>query len=95
MTAASAQVNLTTTARLHLQVQANFWNDAANAWFGAASEFRTLLEHRREKNYYENSEWLDMRNRAFQALKMKAVLLESVARGDSFDEYIWRAKIAP
>ena len=92
MTAISAQVNSTTTA--HLRVQAKDWKDAANAWFGAAGELRSLLEHRGE-SFTENPEWLDMRNRAVHALTMKAVLLESIARGDSSNEYIWRAKIAP
>lgn len=93
MTPTSVHVNLTVT--VDLRVQANHWKNAANAWFGAASELRTLLEHKREEKYYENREWLDMRNRAVHALKMNAVLLESVARGDFSNEYIWRAKIAP
>jgi hypothetical protein len=93
MTATSAHANSETIC--NLRVQANHWNEAANAWLGAASELRSLLEHRGEKNYCENPEWLDTRNRAVYALRMKAVLLESAARGGSSHEYVWRAKVAP
>ena len=92
MTATSAHTNSRTAD--DLRVQAEDWKDAANAWFGAASELRTLLEHRGE-SFTGNPEWLDMRNRAVHALTMKAVLLESIARGGFLHEYVWRAKVAP
>lgn len=92
MTATSVHTNSRTAD--DLRVQAKDWKDAANAWFGAAGEFRTLLEHRGE-SFTGNPVWLDMRNRAVHALTMKAVLLESIARGSSSNEYVWRARIAP
>jgi hypothetical protein len=91
MTVTSAGVNSTTHAN-YIKLQTQAWDDAAKAWFAAAGEFRALLQHKGE-DYAENSKWLDMRNRGVYALVEKAVLLETVAKGNS-SEYIWRAKIA-
>ena len=48
MTATSVHTNSRTAD--DLRVQAKDWKDAANAWFGAASELRALLEHRGESS---------------------------------------------